>query len=315
MGHEKVFQKNSAQGALVGLAIGDALGCTSEFLVPGQFEPIDEIRGGGVFNVPPGKWTDDTSLALCVADSLICHKSVDHRDIMARFLRWYRQGYRSSTGNLFDIGLTTQKAIELYEQTKIPGPPPYSDDSCGNGSLMRVAPVALHSLHLPIDEAHKTIGDVSSLTHSHPLCIQACQLLGILIRLNCQSNSKGLRVNWDKAIATFKSVLVNPLQEELSMMINTDFATLTPSDLTSGYAIDSLCLALWGMFNFSNFETGMLAIVNLGGDADTNGAIYGQLAGSFYGLRQIPKRWLNKLYLFRELKEIAITLAHLNTYK
>ncbi len=131
------------RGSLLGLATGDALGATVEFRLPGSFAPVTGMRGGGPFDLKPGQWTDDTSMALCLAESLIEKRGFDPADQLSRYLRWYRQGYLSSTGACFDVGTTTSTALHLFEKTGAPFCGAESSRTAGNGALMRLAPIPL----------------------------------------------------------------------------------------------------------------------------------------------------------------------------
>lgn len=137
------------RGALLGLAAGDALGTTLEFKRSGSFVPIDDMAGGGPFGLPPGHWTDDTSMALCLAESLVERRGFDPVDQLERYLRWYRQGHLSSTGRCFDIGNTTREALHRFESTRQPYCGSTSPSSAGNGSIMRLAPVPLAFSQVP----------------------------------------------------------------------------------------------------------------------------------------------------------------------
>ncbi|MDF1554076.1 MAG: ADP-ribosylglycohydrolase family protein, partial [Deferrisomatales bacterium] len=166
-------------GALLGLAVGDALGTTVEFQVPGTFEPVTDLVGGGPFHLAPGQWTDDTSMALCLAESLAERGGFDPADQMRRYLRWYREGVWSSTGKCFDIGTATRGALERFERTG----EPYSGtdpDAKGNGSLMRLAPVPLFFAADPA-RAIEFSGESSRTTHGAAVCVDACRYLGALI--------------------------------------------------------------------------------------------------------------------------------------
>lgn len=127
------------RGSLLGLAVGDALGTTLEFKPPGSFEPIDEMVGGGPFSLRPGEWTDDTSMALCSAESLVERREFDALDQMERYVRWYRKGHLSSNGRCFDIGTTVRAALYRFEQTRDPYSGPTDPATAGNGALMRLA--------------------------------------------------------------------------------------------------------------------------------------------------------------------------------
>ena len=131
------------RGSILGLAVGDALGAPVEFKPPGSFEPVTDMSSGGAFGLRPGQWTDDTSLALCLAESLVETSCFDLIDQVDRYVRWYRGGHLSSTGECFDIGNTTRRALNHYEVTKDPYSGPTDPSTAGNGSMMRLAPVPL----------------------------------------------------------------------------------------------------------------------------------------------------------------------------
>ena len=165
---------------MVGLATGDALGTTLEFSSPGSFEPIHDMVGGGPFGLEPGQWTDDTSMSLCLAASLVEKGSFDPVDQLERYTRWYKKGYMSCTGACFDIGYTTQTALERFQETGEAYCGPTGLDSSGNGSIMRLAPVPLFFAGDAADAARMS-GMSSQTTHGSPLAVDACRYLGSLI--------------------------------------------------------------------------------------------------------------------------------------
>lgn len=167
-------------GALLGLATGDAIGTTLEFCTPGSFVPIDDMVGGGPFSLEPGQWTDDTSMALCLADSLSERQGFDPADQMDRYMRWYREGYMSSTGFCFDIGNTVKTALARFEKEHQPYCGSRDPDSAGNGCIMRLAPVPLLYCLRP-EEAIEKSGLSSCTTHGVTSCIDACRYLGALL--------------------------------------------------------------------------------------------------------------------------------------
>jgi ADP-ribosylglycohydrolase len=168
------------RGALLGLATGDALGTTLEFRPPGTFAPITDMVGGGPFGLEPGQWTDDTSMALCLAESLVICKGFDPADQMRRYLRWYREGYLSSTGRCFDIGNTVSAALHRFEREGNPFAGSSDPRSGGNGSLMRLAPVSLAFATQPA-KAVRLAGQMSGTTHSALEPVDACRYYAGLI--------------------------------------------------------------------------------------------------------------------------------------
>ena len=281
------------RGALLGLATGDALGTTLEFRVPGSFEPIDDIVGGGPFDLKPGQWTDDTSLTLCLAESLVEKKGFDPLDQLERYLRWYDTGFMSSTGYRFDVGTTTRKALEHFRRTRDPYSGPTDPRSAGNGSIMRLAPVPMFYV-LDLKLAIEKSGESSRTTHGTAAAIDACRYFGGLLvgALNGAQKEELLKPHfgpkgyWEE----------NPLVPELDEVARVSYKHKQPPDIKgTGYVVESLEAALWAFYRSTSFREGVLLAVNLGSDADTTGAVYGQLAGAFYGEDAIPEEWRRKL--------------------
>jgi len=292
------------RGSLFGLAIGDALGAPVEFQEVGSFEPVVDMLGGGVFRLRPGDWTDDTSMALCLAESLIDSRGFNPADQLERYLRWYHQGHLSSQGWCFDIGTVTRKALLNYESTKQPLAGIDEERAAGNGSLMRLAPVPLAFANQET-QAMDLAGDSSRTTHSNKLCIDACRYFASLIVGALQEASKEQLLS-----AKFTPVKEywqhRPLAPEIEEIALGSFKTKEPPDIQgSGYVVQSLEAALWAFHKTDNFRDGCLLAVNLGDDADTTGAIYGQLAGAFYGEKELPEEWRSKLAMHDVIKKFA----------
>lgn len=295
------------RGSLLGLATGDALGTPIEFVPsgtfvpPGTFVPLDDIVGGGPFDLEAGRWTDDTSLALCLADSLIEKHGFDPVDQLERYLKWYREGYMSSTGVCFDIGNTTLTALSKFEETHEPYCGPTHHRSASNGSLMRLAPVPLFFAQKP-EEAIEMSGNSSRTTHGNTACVDACRYYGGLIAGAVTGLKKEELLSeryspipeyWEK----------HPLTPEIDEVASGSFKLREPPEIRgTGHVTRALEAALWAFHNSDSFKEGCLLAVNLGDDADTTGAIYGQLAGAYYGEEGIPGEWRAKLAM-RELIE------------
>lgn len=177
------------RGSLLGLAACDALGAPVEFKPPGSFQPVTEMVAGGTFDLPAGYWTDNTSMALCLAESLISSEGFDARDQMQRFVRWLREGHLSSTGACFDIGNTTHKALTQFERTNEPYSGPTDQWTAGNGSLMRLAPVPLFFARIP-ELAIAMCGESSGTTHGARAAVDACMYYGSLIVGAVQGSTK-----------------------------------------------------------------------------------------------------------------------------
>jgi ADP-ribosyl-[dinitrogen reductase] hydrolase len=289
------------RGALLGLATGDAIGTTVEFKTPGSFPPVTDMVGGGPFDLEAGQWTDDTSMALCLADSLLERDGFDPADQMRRYLRWYREGYLSSNGRCFDIGNTVAAALGRYERTGNPFSGSTDPKSAGNGSIMRLAPVALFYAHAPA-EAIRRAAESSRTTHGAAEAVDACRYLAGLLVGAVRGVSKDdlLSRSWDEA----------PLAPAIAAIAAGSFKRKNPPQIKgTGYVVDSLEAALWALHRSASFEEGCLLAVNLGDDADTTAAVYGQLAGAIYGEDAIPSRWREKLALRPQIERFAEELC------
>ncbi len=287
------------RGTLVGLAVGDALGTTLEFRPPGSFEPIVGMQGGGPFGLEPGQWTDDTSMALCLAASLVERCAFDPADQMRRYLDWRRHGYMSSTGRCFDIGNTVSAALERYAASGDPFAGSTDPSQGGNGSLMRLAPVPLACASRP-DAAIELAGEMSRTTHAAPEPVDACRYYAGLIvgALSGVPKSALLGRCFHPSRGAWADGELSPAIERVA---SGSFLHRSPPQVRgTGYVVDALEAALWAFAGSEDFPGGALAAVNLGDDADTTGAIYGQLAGAFYGMQAIPEAW-REILSHREL--------------
>jgi ADP-ribosylglycohydrolase len=300
------------RGCLLGLAAGDALGTTLEFTEPGTFEPIIEIVGGGPFRLEPGQWTDDTSMALCLAESLIERRGFDAKDAMDRWVRWRQDGLWSCTGRCFDIGISTAAALNRYLQTGDPfaGSP----TGAGNGCIMRLAPVPLFFGADPV-HAIAVAGESARTTHGAPEAIDACRYLAALIvgALQGHSREQLLSKQFDPCPAA-DTWQRQPLTPKIAAVASGSFKIKErPAIRGAGYVVDSLEAALWAFHRGSDFADVVRLAANLGDDADTTAAVAGQLAGAFYGVGGIPDRWLRILALRTEIETIADRLAEQDT--
>ncbi len=285
---------NRNQGSLMGLAIGDALGAQVEFKVPGTFEHVSELKDGGTHHLEAGGWTDDTSMALCMAMSLIERHEYDERDILKKFLRWYRTGYLGSNGRCFDIGMTTSKSLKKYERDGKFATNKINEQEAGNGALMRLTPIPLFYAHDPLKALIKS-GESSALTHRSPQSIDSCRYFGGLIvgALNGEPKEKLLHQYYSPVADYWDKY---DLDATVKYVISGSYKTKNPPEIKAGgYVIDTLEAALWAFYHSISFEDGCIKAVNLGNDADTVGAVYGQLAGAYYGVDKIPSRWLDKI--------------------
>ena len=282
------------RGSLLGLAVGDALGTTLEFCRPGTFTPINDMVGGGPFQLQPGEWTDDTSMALCLAESLIEKQGFDPFHQLETYLRWWRDGHLSSTGECFDIGNTVQQALGKFEDTRKPLCSSTDAGSAGNGSIMRLAPVPLFYAKNPLEVIEKS-GESSRTTHGAATCVDACRYLGALIAGAVNGVAKDVLLS-ERYCPISGYWATNPLVAEIDEIVAGSFKWRQPPEIKgTGYVVKSLEAALWAFYNSSSFAEGCLLAVNLGDDTDTTGAVYGQLAGAFYGESGIPGKWRSQL--------------------
>jgi len=282
------------RGSLLGLAVGDAVGTTLEFRPPGSFVPLEDLVGGGPFHLAPGQWTDDTSMALCLAESLVEKQGFDPVDQLERYLRWYREGHLSSTGRCFDIGNTTRAALRRFAETREPYCGSTDPRAAGNGSLMRLAPVPLFYARQPREAIEKS-GESSRTTHGAAVAVDACRYLGALLvgAVHGASKEELLSTRYSPIPGYWQE---DPLRPEIDEIAAGSFKRREPPEVRgAGYVVHSLEAALWAFHRGDSFREGCLLAVNLGDDADTTGAVYGQLAGAFYGEQGIPAAWRAQL--------------------
>ncbi len=291
--------QNRYRGTLLGLACGDAVGTAVEFRTRGTFPRITDMIGGGPFSLAPGRWTDDTSMALCLAESLIRRNGFDAKDQMGRYLNWWQWGYLSATGECFDIGMTVKDALLRFQQNDNPFAGDTDPQTAGNGSLMRLAPVVLYYFPLLADVLHYS-AESSRTTHAAPEAMECCQLFGQLLvnALNGETKlplleARNLVLNEPKVVAIAERSYIAKSREQI---------------VGSGYSVASLEAALWCFHHTSTFADAVLEATNLGDDADTTAAIVGQIAGAHYGVDAIPAAWLEKLHMREEIVGMADAL-------
>jgi len=298
------------RGCLLGLATGDALGTTLEFQRPGSFKKITDMSGGGPFRLKAGQWTDDTSMALCLAQSLVERGGFDPVDQLERYLRWIREGYMSSTGRAFDVGGTCADAFLRFEATRQPYCGSTNPNRAGNGSIMRLAPVPLFFAREP-EKAVEMSAASSRTTHGAPNAVDGCRYLGALIVGAVSGASKEglLSPRYTPAPGLWERA---PLADAIREIADGSFVTKDPPEIRgTGYVVDSLEAALWAFHRGHSFEEGLMLAVNLGDDADTTAAVYGQLAGAFYGVSEIPRRFRDRLAMRDLIEDLAVNLYEL----
>lgn len=286
------------RGLLLGLAIGDAMGASVEFSAPGTFVEVTGYRAGGPHGLEAGEWTDDTSMALALADS-ISDAGWDLNDQAERYVAWWRTGAYSVNGRVFDIGMATSAALVRFLET---GDAWTSADphprSSGNGSIMRLAPVPLVYASLldeRLDVLVARLVESSRPTHASPQCLSACAYFGVVLAglLHGRPREDVLAPDWPGLRRLSE---IHPLHPEVAAVAAGSFRRKSPPEIRGGgYVVHSLEAALWAFHDAKDFREAVLRAVNLGDDADTTGAVCGQLAGAHWGEGGIPPSWLQDL--------------------
>ena len=278
--------RDRALGAFLGLAVGDAVGTTLEFCARDTKPRLEDMVGGGPFNQPPGGWTDDTSMALALADSLAASGTLDCRDLMDRFVRWWQHGEYSHTGGCFDIGNAVRGALERYLRTGDPLAGSTDPGTAGNGSLMRLAPVALRFWN-DRPRLIATAAEQSRCTHGTEEAVDACRAFAELLAdaIAGSPRAEVLAPRRFEGAAAIARIMAGSLRGRPTNEIN-----------SSGYVVDTLEAALWSVARTGNFRNAVLLATNLADDADTVAAVTGQLAGALYGLSGIPGDWLERVF-------------------
>jgi ADP-ribosyl-[dinitrogen reductase] hydrolase len=284
------------RGCLMGLAAGDAVGTTVEFQPRGTFAPLTDMVGGGPFRLPPGAWTDDTSMALCLATSLVERQGFDAKDQMDRYVRWHEHGYLSSTGTCFDIGTTVRGALARYKRTGDPFAGSTDAHQAGNGCIMRLAPVPMW-FHPDLAAMERHASESSRTTHATAECLDACRLLARILSRAFHGQAKDEVLFGDAAFAGAPKIAA----------IARGAYRDKPRDVIrgTGYVVDGLEAALWCVWTTETFEAAVLAAANLGDDADTTAAVCGQVAAALYGIEGIPRRWRETLAMAGAIIDLA----------
>lgn len=267
------------KGCFFGLVVGDALGVPLEFSKRDKLPLVTEMIGGGPFALQPGEWTDDTSMMLCIAQSLIDNDGFDPRDIMDKFTLWYTEGMFSHNGKCFDIGDTCKAALKRYAEIQNPYAGDFNHYSSGNGSIMRLAPIPIY-YYPDKDKILKFSYNQSLTTHASNTCLIRNEWLGeVLYDL--------FRGEKDKVLKEYG-----------------DLTVLERNDISSsGYVVDTFNAAMWAVLTTKSFEDALVLAVNLADDSDTVGAVTGQIAGAMYGFSSIPEKWLQKIVWYDIISE------------
>lgn len=285
---DKIREKSL--GSFRGLAIGDAMGAPVEFKVKGSFPEVKNYQDSPRFGIIAGQWTDDTIMALCMAEAIIKENGYDSYSVMDQYLKWYKDGYNSPNGRVFDIGGQTSRALSEYNSF-----PAFvkKTDSAGNGVLMRLSPAVISTINLPTFESIAVFETSARDTHNSNEAAEATILLGLIIRnlINGNNIENSLK-NSEKDIKEYFYTFNIPYSNVYERVAN-----FTDADARNGgYVIPSLGTAIWALKTTNNFKDAVLKVVNLGKDSDTVAAITGQMAGALYGDNNIPSDFKKNLY-------------------
>lgn len=300
-----------AVGCLLGLAVGDALGAAVEFRPPGSFPPVTGFRGGGPHGLAAGEWTDDTAMALALADSIL-RSGWDLDDQARRYLAWWETGAYSVTGTCFDIGNTTAAGLRRFRTFGDARTSGLDDErSAGNGSIMRLAPVVLAAGGRYPDD----VGGLARLalessipTHRAPQALSACAALAVALAglVGGEPRTAVIDPAWGGWQALRR---VFPLHPAVDRVVGGSFLRRSPPEIRgTGYVVDCLEAALWAFAHHHDFAAVVLAAVNLGDDADTTGAVAGQLGGAAWGAGGIPTEWREQLAWREHIEQVAESL-------
>jgi ADP-ribosylglycohydrolase len=293
-----MIDKDRQRGMLVGLAVGDALGAAVEFQPPGTFPEVTHYRAGGPHGLQGGEWTDDTSQALALADS-IAEVGWDLDDQARRYVAWWTTGKYSVNGRVFDIGITTSRALMRFRQTgdaRRSGE--RSELASGNGCIMRLAPVPIAYARLfpeSLDELVERAIESSLTTHASPQCLSASAYFAVVLAglVHGLPRDEVLQPDWGP-LRRLREVLT--LHPDVDEVAGGSFRRRQPPEIRgAGHVVRTLEAALWAFHDAADFRQAVLRAVNLGEDSDTTGAVCGQLAGAHWGETGIPEAWRDEL--------------------
>ena len=316
------MESNQVVDALLGVAIGDAVGVPLEFSSRAQMiaNPAKDMIGYGTYNQAPGTWSDDSSLTFCLAEALTSGYNL--QNISNNFIKWREEAYWSARGKVFDIGHTTHKAIsrlnEILTTDNLEQLSELKEDGeefafeNGNGSLMRIMPLLFYIKGKPIAEQFNIIWEVSALTHRHIRAGMSCLIYLRLAEKLMEGKQKEVAYQEMRAdILSFWEVIEFPDSERahFSRVVQNDIRTTTIEALKSGgYVIEVLESSIWFFLQKESFEDTILSIINIGHDTDTSAAIAGGLAGIYYGQKSIPEYWLISLARLEDILDLGNSL-------
>ena len=307
--------KSKIQSAFLGVAVGDALGVPVEFKSRESIKnnPVTDMIGYGTYNLPPGTWSDDSSLAFCLAEALT--QDFDLQKIANNFVQWYHNNFWTATGFVFDIGIATRQAISRLakgEKPEFSGGSAETDN--GNGSLMRILPLVFYILDKPIVERFDKTRKVSSITHGHIRSVIACFYYLEFARQIIAGNEKyAIYKNLQTEVTDFlisQSVASEELKQ-FDRLLRGDIFQLPEDQIQSGgYVLHTLEASIWCLITTHSYKEAVLKAVNLGYDTDTTAAVTGGLAGLLYGYECIPANWLEKIAQINDICDLAERVSH-----
>lgn len=295
---------------IIGHAIGDAMGVPIEFAMREKLlkHPVTKMLGYGSHDVPEGSWSDDTTMEICLIESYIENKKFDLDSTMNKWIDWVKTGAYTPTGEFFDIGRTCLRAIRNYEAglTKAEESGGKDINSNGNGSLMRILPVAyyVNKNKLNERETYELVKKVSSMTHAHEISILGCYIY--ILYVNNLLNGKDKFASYNMIKIADYSMFTQDSLDKYNRILKGNIKDLNISDISSsGYVLDTLEASLWVTLNAKDYKESIIGAINLGNDTDTIGAITGSMTGIIYGYDSIPKEWLEKLQKREYLEELC----------
>lgn len=308
------MNSSKIKSVLFGVAVGDALGVPVEFNSRQAIrkKPVTDMIGYGTYNLPPGTFSDDSSLTFCLAEALTT--DFDLSTIGQNFVKWCYNNYWTPRGYVFDIGIATRAAIDRLAKGERPDLAGGFDiSSNGNGSLMRISPLLFYLLDKPISERYEITKQVSSITHGHIRSVIACfYYLEFARQIWEQKNKFEIYKNLQTVVTDHLALLsINPAEIALfDRLLRQDIHELSEESISSsGYVLHTLEASIWCLLTTDNYKDAVLIAVNLGDDTDTTGAVTGGLAGLLYGLDNIPENWLSQIARHEDINELAERLS------
>ncbi len=305
---------NIYKDVLFGVAVGDALGVPVEFRHRDAIrqDPVIDMRGYGTYNLPPGTWSDDSSLTFCLAEALT--QDFDLYTIGQNFIKWLNESYWTPRGTVFDVGTATRQAIyNLSTGTRPDLAGGFDEEENGNGSLMRILPLLFYIKNKSIDERYQITKSVSSLTHAHIRSVIACfYYLEFAKKLLSKEDKFSIYNNLKTKISDYlQSSTINRAEiSRFDRLLKENIQDLPEEEIrSSGYVLHTLEASIWCLLTTDSYKDAVLKAVNLGQDTDTTGAVTGGLAGLLYGFDKIPVNWLTQLARWEGIDDLANRLS------